>query len=189
MKQTNKYTNSSYSTLVKVAYKLTGFLILTTIISGIVLASSITHADETKETSNVAVTISTSCTLKGGSDGTSTSGSAVYSASVDPGTVTEINGSKLVVICNDPYGYSLYAIGYSNDSYTTPTNTQMIGEGGIGNISTSTTTGGNYSSWAMKLAAVSGVVAPTILNGFDSYHVVPANYTQIAKYTSHFYSY
>lgn len=184
MNKPNKDASSSYDMLAKVVWSLTSFLILTTILSGIILTSSITHAENTKETSNVAVTISTSCTLKGGSDGTSTSGIAVYSASVDPGTTAEINGSKLVMLCNDPYGYSLYAIGYSGDSYTTPTNTQMIGEGSIGNINTSTTTGGNDSSWAMKLATVSGVTPPTILNGFDSYHVIPTNYTQIAKYTS-----
>ena len=186
MKKSNQNTSSSYNALTKVACRMTGCLILATIISGITLSSSYTHAENTKETSNVAVKVNTSCTLMGGSDGTGTAGSYVYSATIEPGSSQEINGSKLVVLCNDPNGYSLYAIGYSNDSHVTPTNTQMIGSNG--NIDTGlmpdTPTTSTPSSWAMKLAEVSGVVAPTILNNFNNYHVIPATFTQIAKYTS-----
>lgn len=186
MKKSDQNTSSNYSTLAKVTCKLTGFLILTTILSGIALSSSYTHAENTKETSNVAVTVNTSCTLMGGSDGTGTAGSYVYSATIDPGSSQEIDGSKLVVLCNDSNGYSLYAIGYSNDSHVTPTNTQMIGSNSVINtgLMPDTPTTSTPSSWAMKLAEVSGVVAPTILNNFNNYHVVPATFTQIAKYTS-----
>ena len=183
MKKMNIKSNSSHFTTEYVLCGMTGFLLLTTIISGIVLSSSTTHADTTTTRSSaVSVTVNNACTMKGGSDGTAT-GNSVYSATVDPGTTKEITGSKLTTVCNDSNGYSIYAIGYSGDNYTT-NNTKMIGSGSIGNIDTGTTTGGDNSSWAMKLAAVSGVTAPTILNDFNNYHVVPATYTQIAKYTS-----
>ena len=164
-------------------YVGTGILMLTTVLCGWMLASAPSHADTTvSRSSAVSVTVNNACTMNGGSNGT-TAGNSVYSATVNPGTTTEITGSKLTTVCNDANGYSIYAIGYSGDNYTT-NNTKMIGSGSIGNIETSTTTGGDNSSWAMKLAAVSGVTAPTILNNFNNYHVVPATYTQIAKYTS-----
>ncbi|MBR0465386.1 hypothetical protein IJJ02_01170 [Candidatus Saccharibacteria bacterium] len=162
---------------------IAGALLLVTLLTGTILTNSAVKADNTKtDSSNVSVTVNSACTMKGGSDGTSDTGNSIYSATIDPGTVAEINGSKLTTICNDPNGYSLYAIGYSNDAYVTPTNTQMIGA--YGNINTGTNTTGDNSSWSMKLAAASGVTPPTILNNFDNYHVVPATYTQIAKYTS-----
>ena len=164
-------------------YLAVGTSLLLTILTGTILTNSTVKADSSKsETSNVSVTVNSACTLYGGPNGTETSGSSIYSATIDPGTSAEINGSKLTTICNDPNGYSLYAIGYSNDAYTTPTNTQMIGSGGIGNINTGTS-GTSASWWAMKINPVSGN-NPTIMNNFNNYHVVPATYTQIAQYNS-----
>ena len=164
-------------------YLAVGTPLLLTILTGTILTNSTVKADSQKtETSNVSVTVNSACTLYGGPNGTETSGSSIYSATIDPGTSAEINGSKLTTICNDPNGYSLYAIGYSNDAYTTPTNTQMIGSGGIGNINTGTS-GTSASWWAMKINLVSGS-NPTIMNNFNNYHVVPQTYTQIAKYES-----
>ena len=151
-------------------------------ISTLVLCMTTTYADTGNSNgSTVTVTVNSACTMKGGSDGTSTSDS-VYSATIDPGTTEVINGSKLVTVCNDTNGYSIYAIGYSGNSTDSPTNTQMLSSLGSGNINTNTT--GDASYWAMKLSAVSGITPPTILNSFDNYHVIPADYTQIAKYTS-----
>ena len=110
------------------------------------------------------------------------SGGGTYSDTVEPGTSKDISGSTISTTCNDSNGYSLYAIGYSGDSYDTPTNTQMIGTNNIGNINTATS--GNDSYWAMKLGAVTGLTPPTILNDFNDYHVIPSTYTQVAKYTS-----
>ena len=159
-----------------------GFLIIITLLSAFILASSPIHADTTvTRGSTVSVTVNNACTMMGGTSGT-TPGDSTFSASVNPGTVTEISGSKLTTVCNDINGYSIYAIGYSGNSYDTPNNTKLLGING--NIDTSTTTGGSTSSWAMKLAPVTGVTPPTILNSFNAYHVIPDNYVQIAKYTS-----
>ena len=163
-----------------VLFAISGLLLLTTLLAGLILANSSSRAtDNAKHGSAVAVSVNSSCTLKGGSDGTSTTDS-VYSATMNAGTTEEITGSKLTAVCNDPNGYSLYAIGYSGDSYTPPTNTQMIGASG--NINTGTS-GTAASWWAMKINPVSGN-NPTIMNNFNNYHVVPQTYTQIAKYES-----
>ena len=163
-------------TLLHAACGTTGFLLFVTILSGVVLASSTTHADDAG-TDTVNLTVEIACTLA--------TGGGSYSTSVNPGNYTRINGNAISTVCNDPNGYSLYAIGYSGDSYDTPTNTQMIGTGSIGNIATGTATTGNTSGWAMQVTPTTGS-APTITNGFDStsFHVVPAEYTQVAKYTS-----
>ena len=183
MKKLNIKTKPSHASARHILYSTTGLLLLTiaivTAISGTIITQSV-HADSTA-TSNVSVTVNTACTLAGGSNGTTT-GESTYTATINPGTSQEITGSRLTTICNDPNGYSIYAVGYSNDSYDTPTNTQMIGAGGIGNISTGTS--GSNSYWAMKLSAVSGITAPTILNNFNNYHNIPEDYTQIAKYTA-----
>lgn len=150
-------------------------------VCGVMMEAGSVSADTTVS-ANASVTVASSCTLMGGSSGTDTSGSSTYTANVTPGTTGTISGSKLVTLCNDTGGYSIYAIGYSGDSYTTPNNTKLLGSGN--NISTSTTTGGSDSSWAMKLEQVGATTPPTFLNGFGSYHVIPETYTQIASYTA-----
>ena len=52
------------------------------------------------------------------------------------------------------------------------------------NTNIDTATSGNTSRWSMQVASVAGTYAPTIMNSFDSAHVIPADYAQIAKYTS-----
>ena len=159
---------------VRLSLGIFGILLGITAVSGLVLSGTCTHADDTTQSDNVTVTVSSACTLS------RSAGSGTYSASLNPGQETgDISGSTIKAICNDGNGYSLYAIGYSGDSYT-GNNTKMIGT--YGNINTGTS--GSDSWWAMKLAPVAGTYAPTIVNSFDSYHVVPATFTQVAKLTS-----
>ena len=176
-KTTNHQANfdTSSDTLLHVACGTTGFLLFVTILSGIVLSSTTIHAANPAQ-SNVTVNVNTACTASGG---------GTYSAKAVPGNTVTIAGSTFSTVCNDSEGYSIYAIGYGDESYDTPTNTQMIGEGSIGNIVTGTAKSGNTSNWAMQVTPTSGS-APTITNGFDSadFHVVPEDYTQVAKYTS-----
>ena len=88
----------------KAVYSMAGFLLLSTIIGGLVLSSATTHAD-TSKTSSVSVTVNTACTI--------TTGGGTYSQTIDPGTYEEITGSGINVSCNDTGGYALYAIGFS----------------------------------------------------------------------------
>lgn len=155
---------------------IAGFLLFVIMLSILGIGSFSAQATTNKSTSAVSVTVPNACTMLGGSSGTSTSG-GVYSATIVPGGTAEISGSKLTTVCNDPNGYSIYAVGYGNDNIGI---TDMIGSSG--NISTGTS-GTSSSWWAMKINPVSGN-NPTILNNFNNYHVVPSSYTQIAKYTS-----
>ena len=176
----NRNSYNANNTTIALFSIVIGLVSITTI-SGAILSSANTNAASTSsDSSTVSVTVDTACTMAGGSSGTSTTGSSVFSANIEPGTTQEINGSKLVTLCNDTGGYSIYATGYSDNSYTT-NNTKMISSLGTNHISTNTS--GTDSWWAMKLASVSGVTPPSILNSFDNYHTVPASYTQIAKYT------
>ena len=140
-------------------------LFFATLLIGTVLSSTIINADGNDSiTDTLEIGVNAACTLKGGSTGTDTTGSSTYTTSINPGNYTELTGSKLVTICNDNAGYSLYAIGFSGESYDTD-NTKLIGDSTIGDIPTGTS--GDNSYWAMKLEGVTGTTPPTILNSFN----------------------
>ncbi|MBR2841379.1 hypothetical protein IKE80_01170, partial [Candidatus Saccharibacteria bacterium] len=106
---------------VRLSLGIFGILLSITAVSGAVLSGTRTHADDTTQSDNVTVTVSSACTLS------RSAGSGTYSATLNPGQETgDISGSTIKAICNDGNGYSLYAIGYSGDSYT-GNNTKMIG--------------------------------------------------------------
>ena len=160
-------------------------VVLTTItlLSGIILSSTLTHADgNTDVVDELDVTVNSACTMKGGPNGTDDSGSSTYTTTINAGNYTELPGSKLVTLCNDPAGYAIYAIGYSGDSYDSQTHTDLIGTATTGNIQTGTS--GNDSYWAMKLEAVEGLTPPSIVTDFQNYHVIPDTYTKVASYTT-----
>ncbi|MBQ3436376.1 hypothetical protein IJG26_00220, partial [Candidatus Saccharibacteria bacterium] len=98
---------------------------------------------------------------------------------------TNIGTTTFNVFCNDKDGYSIYAIGYSGDTYG---NTEMLYMGNQtpapSNIVTGTATSGSTSNWAMKLTAVAGTYQATLTNGFGSYRAVPTTYTKAATLTS-----
>ena len=88
-----------------------GALVSLTAVSGFLLSSTITKADgNTSSTDAVSITVDSACTMTGGPTGESTTDNT-YSATIDPGTYDEISVSKLVTLCNDSLGDSIYAIG------------------------------------------------------------------------------
>ena len=120
-----------------------------------------------------------------------------HTATLSPGTSTGygnaggtggIGQTTLKVSCNDPSGFAIYAIGYTEETYGNNTLVSNTKNNGVSayTISTGTATSGANSNWAMQINAVSGTFAPTIQNSFDSssYHNVPAEYTMVAKRTS-----
>lgn len=132
---------------------------------------------ETSVTENTSITIPISCSI------TNTVNSA-HTATVNLGTyVQDIGESTFKVLCNDAEGFSVYAVGYSGDTYG---NTTMVPASipASNGIATGTATSGNTSNWAMKLTAVSGDYAPTIITGFNAYHAVPSEYTKVATFAS-----
>ena len=146
-----------------------------------------------------SVMVPSSCTINGTVDGDG------HVADVTNGTyVSGIGTTTMKVFCNDNNGFSVYAIGYSNNEYgnnkliarindvLSPANDINTGTGTNG-----TETGGN-SAWAMKINAVTTAssnttqpYAPTIAGetqgdteDFTDYHIVPATYTKVATFAS-----
>ena len=156
-------------------------LIGTTFISGALLTLPTVSAD-TEAVDTVTITVPSACSMSG----TITTGNE-HTATVDSGTyVDDIGTTTLKTICNDSNGFSIYAIGYTNDEYGNTVLKSSLGD--TSNIITGTATSGNTSNWAMKLEAGSGTYAPIIetdTNGsFANYHVIPDSYTKVATFAS-----
>lgn len=151
------------------------FLTTLTTVSALILSSSSSHA----ETSSVlaSVTVPDVCTLSKDSS-TSTEHSATSKANA---YIPDIGETVINVSCNDANGFSIYAVGYSND---TVGNTNLIGETTGSTIPTGTDTSKTVSNWAMKLTPVTGTFTPTILNDYDQYHTVPSTATKVATRTA-----
>ena len=149
-----------------------------TLLSGALLSSPSSSADDS-HIDDVSIIVPISCNLIG----TNTT----HSKTVNPGTTEEdIGKTTLKAFCNDNNGFAIYAIGYTNDTDGTTT---LIGGTTNLTIATNTSTSGS-SSWSMKLTKetnASNAYNPsnmTINNGYDSYSVVPTNWTKVATFSS-----
>ena len=100
----------------------------------------------------------------------------------------DIGKTTIQTFCNDPNGYAIYAIGYTggDTGVTAGTNTVLHSTalGSTYDIVTGIAQSGDTSNWAMKLTSVDGTYKPTILNNYDSYSLVPINYTKVADFNS-----
>ena len=142
---------------------------------------------------NIQLVLSTSCTVNAVV-------TSEHTVSLNGGQLdNNVGNTKLSAYCNDNNGYSIYAVGSSNNI---DGNTDLIYNNGLSdsyNIRTGVyndTIQTNPSSWAMKLTAGTGTgidpvtgesvptTPPTIINGFDNYSTIPNIYTQVAKRTS-----
>ena len=129
----------------------------------------------------INITVPTSCSFAETVDDNN-----VYTATVRNNEYEDdIGHTTFKVFCNDKDGYSIYAVGYSNNTFG---NTEMVYQGSANpapsNIVTGTATSGSTSNWAMKMNAVAGTYAPTLVNGFGSYRTVPSAYTKVATFPS-----
>ena len=153
------------------------------------LILSIPHSSATNSGSDsVTLTLSTSCTL-------SSSVIAPHHASLNGGQYEEgIGNTRINTYCNDNNGYSIYAVGTSNN---VDGNTDLVSDlDEHYNIHTGAYANGNNidtstpSFWGMKLTpgvgtgSISELTPPTIMNSYNSYNVVPTNYTLVASRTS-----
>ena len=155
---------------------------LATLAIGTILVSTKTGANVV--TDNVSLAIPVSCSMSS----TINSGNE-HTDSVMPGTYTkDIGTTNIKVICNDFSGFSIYAIGYTNN---TEGNNTMLGTNTNQTIITGTNTSGNTSNWAMKLIKVENGTGGditynpgnlSILNGYNAYHAVPDTLTKVAEY-------
>ncbi len=95
-----------------------------------------------------------------------------------------IGKTTLKVVCNDASGFSIYAVGYTNNEFG---NTKLMTDASDANapiINTGTYDSGDTSAWAMKVSPVTGTFAPTSDNSFNSFHNIPNVYTRVAYRTS-----
>ena len=167
--------------LVNVIFIIALSLFGLTSVSALTLLSSNSHADTTSATASVTVpdTCYLSSNIESGHEHTDTLSGGEYKANIGETTVS--------VVCNDRNGYSVYAIGCSGSDATNCSDinkTKLIGASTNLTIPTGLSTDGSTSNWAMKLTAVTGTFAPTILNGYNNYSLVPATTTKVATLTS-----
>ena len=158
------------------------------IVSSVVLFNLYIHSSATvsdSETDSLTLTLSTSCTL-------SSSLEEAHTASLNGGQYEEgIGITKVNTYCNDNNGYSIYAIGSSNNI---DGNTDLISNINdnynihTGIYDSSSITASSPSSWSMKLTAGVGsginTTPPTINNNYSNYNIVPSIYTLVASRAS-----
>lgn len=155
-------------------------LIALTLVSGYFLASvPVKTSAATTSNSTASITVGVSCNMTGDVV-------TEHDASIINGQYQEnIGKTKLTTLCNDTGGYSIYAVGYSGDTYG---NTDMLPATTSDAISTGTwVTSGANSVWTMKLAIDTdsyGYGNLTIPGNYNTNQPVPNEYTKVANYTS-----
>lgn len=162
------------------------------------LLSSTTSADDSSNdssTDEISIDVPISCSL-------ASSGNTSHTAEINNGQyVNNIGTTTLTAFCNDSAGFSIYAVGFSNDTIGNNTLTNAAA-GPSYTINTGTATGpvggADNSAWAMKLATVTSPTPayPIIIAGssndpdtdnatdFSNYQAVPNTYTKVAYRTS-----
>lgn len=129
---------------------------------------------------NASVTVSSACSFTRANSYDAQTG---YTGILANNASIEITGSTFKTLCNDPGGYAIYAIGYSNNEYS---NTDLIYNNeptSTYNIKTNGDTSGN-SSWKMKLSPIENNFTPTIENGYNNFNNIPSTYTKVASYNN-----
>lgn len=101
-------------------------------------------------------------------------------------TESAIGETILKAYCNDVNGFSIYAIGFTDDIEGKNVLTSSA-LGSTYDIHTGTATSGANSTWAMKLSTVTSPTPNfpiTIQNSFNAFHDVPDDYTLVASRTA-----
>ena len=155
------------------------------IISALII--SLPHSSATTSGSdNLSISILPACTIDSVEESS-------HTATVNAGTHTaDIGSTRINAYCNDNNGYSIYAIGSSNneDGNTDLVNTNISSNYNIhtGIYNENNASSLTVSSWSMKLAAGTGsgnnATPPSIMNNYSNYNVIPNNYTLVASRTS-----
>ena len=155
-------------------YKAVGPLLTLTLFSGAVLTAPLANAD-TSGTVDITVNVPAACSLS------ATNKSLVKT--INPGTEENIGTANLKAICNDPNGFAVYAVGYTDEQFgKNVLSTNLTTSEQSFDIISGTATSGDTSNWSMKIAAVTGDYAPTVENGFTAFSVVPTAYMKIASF-------
>ena len=142
-------------------------------------SSSSNNTVSSTSSANASVTVSSACSFNT-TRATGYDSENGYTAILANNASTEITGSTFTTICNDPGGYAIYAVGYSNNTLG---ETDLISANGSSNITTSSSPASGASYWQMKLTATT-LNQPSIDNGYSNYSAIPSTYTKVASYSS-----
>ncbi|MDO5451828.1 MAG: FISUMP domain-containing protein [Candidatus Saccharibacteria bacterium] len=159
-----------------------GGLVGLTILSGGILTTVSTAADDDSSVSTATITVAESCSMVATTDTahTATIPNGIYSGSSDY-YPDGIGQTTLKVYCNDTSGFSIYAIGYTGEQYSGEDHTKLIGTDNTNKIATGTADSGQTSNWAMKLATNAQATYPiTLENGYGAFSAIPDTYTKVA---------
>ena len=160
---------------------IVGLLVFVTLVAGGMLASIGVKADSDNTTvvDEITIMIPVACSM-------SSTVTSVHTDTVTAASYNEdIGVTDLKATCNDFDGFSIYAVGFTDD---TEGMTTMKGASSDLTISTGTATSGDTSNWAMKLTAVTDPSVTynpsnlSVVNGFGSYSAIPANFTKVVEY-------
>ena len=193
--KTGSYTEFYYHFFRNILLVSVPLLIISALILGFAITHSSAEGSSSSNTSSdsLSISISSACTISSSID-------RAHTVNVNAGTHTvDIGSTRVNAYCNDNNGYSIYAIGSSNN---VDGNTDLISSNNDNyNIKTGIYDEGSSSSltpssWGMKLAPGIGkglnpetgasiaTTPPTIVNNYDNYNVVPSNYTLVASRAS-----
>ena len=185
MKNKNSYKNCARKFSLSSIASISSILGIATI-SSIVASFGGAGAYATGVADEINVTIPVACSL-------TNIVNTAHTASIENSTyVDDIGETTFKVFCNDAEGFSVYAVGYTDDTFGNNTLKPSTVSSSTYSIATGTATSGDTSNWAMKLTAVTGTYAPTIHSteensntySFTSYHTIPSEYTKVASYSS-----
>ena len=145
------------------------------VISALIL--SLPHSSANNSGSDtLTLTLSSSCTMSSVVD-------IAHNGSLTSGTyIQNIGQTTITTLCNDGNGYSVYAVGYSNNEEG---NNKLINsERPEYSIDTGLNTSGLTSAWAMKLNNIPddpSPTPPTIESNYNNaYGIVPPYWTKVA---------
>lgn len=167
------------------------FVPILTLLIGTVLLSFPAFADDPSIVDDINITVPVSCSLSG--TGMDTHITELHNTESD----SSIGESTITAYCNDLNGFSIYAVGFTNNEYG---NNYLIDSNlpSTTNIATGTATSGNTSQWSMKLSPITNTnpaptypiiitgttedtdKTPTTLN-YTSFQPVPNEYALVAK--------
>ena len=166
-----------------------GIPIITTIFSATILSSTYVFADNDSVVDQINITVPVSCTMTG-------TGMDSHNAEINNGQYnSNIGTTTLKAFCNDNEGFSIYAVGYTDNEIGKNVLTSST-LGPTYDIITGTAISGNTSNWAMKLATVSNPTPtyPIIIMGstddtgkqvgdpdYSTFQNVPSSYAKVAK--------
>ena len=188
-----KYSSICSTKSLRLSSILCGTILTLTLCLGAILSSTTVSAEggntNTDIVDQINITVPVSCTMSG-------TGQNTHNAEINNGQYnSNIGTTTLKAFCNDNEGFSIYAVGYTNNEIGKNVLTSST-LGPTHDIVTGTEISGNTSNWAMKLNATTSPTPtyPIIIIGstddtekqagdpdYSTFQNVPSSYAKVAK--------